>query len=168
MKAIAVIDKNRALGKGTKLLYDIPSDLQHFKKETLGKTVIMGRTTLGTMPKGKPLPGRNTVVVSRTMTPGMFYKKGNFYAVVAHSKDEALKLFADGIFSDPVVCGGQQIYELFLPECDELVLTEVDAETPDADAFFPDFTGDFEIYEEGPDTTENGLTYRIRRYRRKA
>ena len=74
---------------------------------------------------------------------------------------------ADGELADPVVCGGQQIYELFLPECDELVLTEVDAETPDADAFFPEFAGDFEVYEEGPDTTENGITYRIKRYKRR-
>ena len=51
MKAIVAVDKNLAIGNKGKLLFRIPSDLKHFKKETLLKTVIMGRKTLEAMPK---------------------------------------------------------------------------------------------------------------------
>ena len=142
MKAIAVIDKNRAIGKNGGLLYRIPSDLKHFKNETIGRTIVMGRKTVESMPGGKPLPGRTTLMLSRSLP------------------------FPE-IPSDAIICGGAQIYEMFIDVCDELILTEVDAETEDADAYFPQFQDKFEIYEEGELQTEIGLSFRINRYRRK-
>ena len=142
MKAIAVIDKNRAIGKNGQLLYRIPSDLKHFKNETIGRTIVMGRKTVESMPGGKPLPGRTTLMLSRSLP------------------------FPE-IPEDAIICGGAQIYDMFIDMCDELILTEVDAETEDADAYFPQFKDQFEIYEEGELQTENGLSFRINRYRRK-
>ena len=143
MKAIAVIDKNRALGKEGKLLYNIPSDLKHFKNETIGRTIVMGRKTVDSMPGGKPLPGRTTIMLSRSLP------------------------FPE-IPEDAIICGGAQIYAMFIDKCDELILTEVDAETEDADAYFPQYKDKFEVYQESEPQTENGITFTIRRYRRKA
>jgi len=166
MKAIAVIDKNQAIGKKGGLLFHIPSDLKHFRNETIGKTIIMGRKTLESMPGGKPLPKRNTLVLSSTMEEGLLWEKDGFYARSFPSMDR-LKAWVD-TSCDPqavVVAGGGQIYKAMLPLCDELVLTEVDAED-EADAFFPDFRQDFTCYEDSGLISEDGYHYHIRRYRR--
>ena len=61
---IAVLGKNNEIGKGNNLLCHLPSDLKHFKEITLGHTVIMGRKTFDSLPKGA-LPNRRNVVISR-------------------------------------------------------------------------------------------------------
>ena len=166
MKAIAVIAKNNAIGRKGQLLFRLPSDLKNFKERTLGRTCIMGRKTLESMPKGQPLPGRNTVVISRTMPEGLLWEKDGFKAVCVASAEAVLPAMMKWGFTDPVVCGGAQIYALMLDECDELILTEVEQEVEDADAYFPEFRQRFEIAEEGPFTEDNGLTYRINIYKR--
>ena len=178
MKAIAAVDRNLAIGKNGELLFRIPSDLAHFKAETIGGIVIMGRKTLESMPGGKPLPGRHTLVLSKSLESGRWIreKKGKkwLYGVFPDvpSLLDFLDLPQDGpVSGDPrniAVCGGEQIYRQLLPYCSELVLTEVDAEA-EADAWFPDFREDafWHIASESDPVTENGLTYRIRRYARK-
>ncbi len=142
MKAIAVIDQNLALGNKGALLFHLPADLKHFKNETLGKTIIMGRTTVEGLPGGKPLPGRTTLIMSRANPP-------------------------QSIPGDAIVCGGAQIYRLFYEQTDELILTEVEAKAPEADAYFPDFRDDFElISEEGP-FNDGPFPYYFRNYKRK-
>ena len=142
MKIIAAIDKNRALGRKGELLYHLPGDLKNFKAETIGKTIVMGRVTVEGLPGGKPLPGRTTLMLTR-------------------------KAPLPEIPEDAIICGGAQIYDMFIDMCDELILTEIDAETEDADAYFPQFKDKFQIYEEGELRTENGVSYQINRYRRK-
>ena len=168
MKAIAVTDRNLAIGNNGGLLFRLPSDLRHFKENTLGKTCIMGRKTLETMPGSKPLPGRNTIVVSRSMQPGVFWEKDGFIAVSVPSKEDAIKAISQYNLPEAVVCGGAQIYALFLSECTELILTEVEEEAKNADTYFPDFRkeGRFEITEESAPQSENGHTYKIRKYKR--
>ena len=174
MKAIAVVDKNLAIGKDGDLLFRLPSDLAHFKAETLGGVVIMGRKTLESMPGGRPLPGRHTLVLSRSMEPGLWVreKKGKKWLFGVFADVPELMDFLDLREDDPrniAVCGGEQIYRALLPYCSELVLTEVDAEAEDADAHFPEFRDGaaWRVTSEGGPVTENGLTYRIRRYARK-
>ncbi len=178
MKAIAVVDRNLAIGKDGQLLFHLPSDLAHFKAETLGGVVIMGRKTLESMPGGKPLPGRHTLVLSRSMEPGLWIreKKGKKWLFGVFSEVSALLDFLDlpqdGPLPDDLrtiaVCGGEQIYRQLLPYCSELVLTEVEAEAEGADAHFPEFRDDasWRVSAESEPVTENGLTYRIRRYSR--
>src|SRR5258708_40259009 len=60
---IAIISKNRGLGKDNTLLFHIPGELPRFKKITLGHPIIMGRRTFESI--GKPLPGRLNIVVTR-------------------------------------------------------------------------------------------------------
>lgn len=173
MKAIAVVDRNLAIGRDGQLLFHLPSDLAHFKAETLGGVVIMGRKTLESMPGGKPLPGRHTLVLSRSMEPGLWIreKKGKKWLFGVFADAQALLDFLDLRENDArtiAVCGGEQIYRQMLPYCDRLVLTEVDAEAEGADAHFPEFRDDasWRVIDEGEPVTENGLTYRIRRYAR--
>ena len=174
MKAIAVVDKNLAIGKDGQLLFRLPSDLAHFKAETLDGVVIMGRKTLESMPGGRPLPGRHTLVLSRSMEPGLWVreKKGRKWLFGVFSDVQELVDFLDLREDDLrniAVCGGEQIYRALLPYCSELVLTEVDEEAEDADAHFPEFRDDagWRVTSESETVTENGLTYRIRRYARK-
>ncbi len=167
MIAIAVIDRNRAIGRNGALLCRLPGDLAHFKNTTLGKTVIMGRKTLDSLPGGKPLPGRNTIVLSRKARLGKFYEDGTFSGLFLSSPEEVLEYIESELRGgDAYIAGGMQIYGLFLARCDELILTELDCAFEDADAWFPEFREQFTLAEEGPMQEENGYRYRINRYRR--
>jgi dihydrofolate reductase len=150
MKAIAVIDKANAIGRGGKLLFRLPGDMAHFRAETLGKTIIMGRKTLESMPGGKPLKGRTTLVLSGSLD-------GAFRAA-----DELLAAAP----ADAIVCGGGEVYRALLPYCDELILTEVDAYAEEPDTFFPPFREEFRLTgEEGP-FRDGDAPYWFRRYER--
>ena len=61
---IAAIARNRAIGLHNKLLYWLPDDLKRFKSLTTGHTIIMGRKTFESFPKGA-LPNRRNIVLSR-------------------------------------------------------------------------------------------------------
>ncbi len=129
---IAAIDRSRAIGlHGDQLAY-ISQDLKHFKALTLGKTVIMGRRTNEALPK-RMLPGRRNIVLTRDPS---FSVEG---VEVARSAEEALLLVAQE--QEVFVIGGAQVYEAFLPFASRLCLTMIDCEFPEADTFFPDFSG---------------------------
>ena len=167
MKAIAVIDQNRAIGIEGCLLCHLPAELSHFKNMTQGKTVIMGRKTLESLPGGKPLPGRNTVVLSRKARLGRFYEDGEFYGFFLSSPEEVIHYVENELKGQEVyIAGGEQIYRLFLDRCDELILTELEHAFPGADAHFPEFRDRFALAEEGPLQEENGYRYRINRDRK--
>jgi dihydrofolate reductase len=127
---IAGVARDRAIGRGNALLWQLPADLKHFRRATMGHPVIMGRRTWDALPpKFRPLPGRRNVVVTRNR---QWQADG---AERAGSLDEALQRLADA--PQAFVIGGGELYALALPRADELLLTEVDAAFPDADAFFP-------------------------------
>ena len=65
MNTIVAVDNNWGIGKDGKLLVTLPGDLRYFKNKTLGKTVIMGRKTLNSLPNGKPLPSRHNIILTR-------------------------------------------------------------------------------------------------------
>ena len=129
---IVAIDRDGAIGRKGDLLYHISADLKQFKARTMGTTIIMGRRTFESLPKGA-LPGRRNIVVTRNKAytaPG---------AEVVHSLPEALALAATNPVGEPYIIGGAEIYRQALPLADVLHLTLIDASTPDADTFFPDF-----------------------------
>lgn len=126
---IVAIGKDGAIGKAGDLIWHLPGDLKRFKEITMSHPVIMGRKTWDSLPR-KPLPGRRNIVISRNKD---FNPEG---AGKASSPEEALKMAGS---EEPFIIGGAEIYRLFLPYATKLYLTEVDAETPDADAFFPDY-----------------------------
>ena len=135
MNLIVNVDKNWAIGLGSKLLVRIPQDMKYFRSMTTGHVVVMGRKTLESFPESKPLPNRVNIVLTRDQgyqAPG---------AVVVHSmeelKEELKKYSGEEIF----VIGGGQIYRELLPLCDKAYVTKVDRAF-DADVYFPDLDQD--------------------------
>lgn len=149
-KAIAAISLNRAIGHRSRIPWHLPEDFRWFKETTLGNTLVMGRKTFESI--GRPLPGRRTVVLSRST----FRHDG---VVTVPSLEALASLPAQGVF---FVCGGAQVYEQALPRCAELLLTRV-KRTVDGDAFFPPFEHLFERVEVVRDTPE----FTIERWRRR-
>ncbi|MDA8621604.1 type 3 dihydrofolate reductase [Psychrosphaera sp.] len=126
---IAAMAKNRIIGKDNDMPWHMPADLKHFKKVTLGKPVIMGRKTFESI--GRPLPGRQNIVVTRNTS------WGHEGVIVASNTDEALKLVSD--VEEVMIIGGGNIYNQFLPQADYLYLTFIDLEV-DGDTQFPDWS----------------------------
>lgn len=157
MDAIVCVDRNWAIGKENALLFHISADLKRFKSLTTGKTVLMGKNTLLSLPGAKPLPNRRNIVVSSTLAP----REG---IELARSADEALALVGE----DAVLMGGAQLYRALLPYCARVRVTQVDAAADGADAFFPDLDAspDWQLDFAGDWQEENGLRFRYVDYRR--
>ena len=158
MKLIVAADKNWAIGKDNDLLCHLPGDLKYFKERTTGKTVVMGRKTLESLPGGKPLPKRTNIVLTRDES---FEKEG---CVIIHSIEELLEKYGQ---EDLMVMGGAEIYTKLLPYCDTCYITEIDKEF-EADKHIPNVSADpsFEKVWESDEQLENGITYRFVEYKR--
>lgn len=128
---IAAVARNRAIGFQNKLLYWLPNDLKRFKQLTTGHTIIMGRKTFDSLPKGA-LPNRRNVVLSRSTAtiPGCDVYTSLSEALSHCSADE-----------DIYIIGGASVYKEALPLADRLCLTEIDDTPKEADAFFPEYDG---------------------------
>lgn len=121
--------RNRAIGKDNRLIYWLPDDLKRFKSLTTGHTIIMGRKTFESLPKGA-LPNRRNIVLSRS--------KRDFEGCDCYSSlEEALSHCGHG--EDIYVIGGASVYEQALPLADRLCLTEVEDTPDEADAYFPSY-----------------------------
>lgn len=126
--------KDGAIGKDGTIPWFAPEDLALFQRETTGGVVVMGRKTWESLPK-KPLPRRiNIVVTSAAMPEGEGVQFLPFEAAMLAAKTSR----------NPRVygIGGAGIYAALLPLADRLLITEVDIDIPDADAFFPQFDAD--------------------------
>lgn len=145
---IAAVAANRAIGYQNDMVYFIREDLKRFKKLTTGHTVIMGRRTFHSLPKGA-LPDRRNIVLSRTATT---FSGCEVYP----SLDEALShVSAD---EQVFIIGGATLYKEALALADRLYLTEIAATPLHADVFFPaydDGTWTVEAHEEHPATADH-------------
>jgi len=137
--AIAAVAENGVIGVDGEMPWHIPEDLAHFKRATTGHPVIMGRVTYESIAAdlGGPLPGRTNVVLSRS---GVDAPDD---VIVVDGPDAALDAVAErsdgGSGADRAfVIGGATIYEMFLPDADRLLLTEVQ-DRYDGDTYFPDW-----------------------------
>ncbi len=129
---IVAIAKNRAIGYRNQLLWHISEDLKHFKALTIDHTVIMGRKTFESLPKGA-LPRRRNIVISRTLT--------ELQGCEVYSSLE--KALAACVGEDEVfIIGGETVYRQALPLANQMYLTLIDAVPEQADAFFPEFDED--------------------------
>ncbi|WP_210651483.1 dihydrofolate reductase [Nocardioides sp. SYSU D00065] len=131
---VAAHARNRVIGDGGRIPWHLPHDFAHFKRETLGHTLVMGRRTWDSI--GRPLPGRATVVVTREES----FDPGFDDVRVAHSLEDAFALAAE-LPGDVMVAGGGEIYALALPYATHQVLTEVDLDPP-GDAYYPEYAVD--------------------------
>ncbi len=144
---ICVLSKNRAIGKGNKLLWHIPQDLQHFKKITIGHPVIMGRKTFESI--GQVLPQRTNIIVTRDKT----YRQDK--CLITHSLEEAIKKGKEIDSKELFVIGGGSIYAQTIDLADKLYLTIVDEFVEDADTFFPEYNQFNKVVKEEHFETDN-------------
>ena len=135
---IVAAAENGVIGVDNRLPWRLKPDLQRFKQLTMGHHLIMGRKTYESI--GRPLPGRITVVLSRSAgidVPGV---------LVARSLDEAFAQAAARHDDEPFVCGGADVYAQALADCHRCYLTVILRQYT-GDAIFP-----------GLDTAEWSLT----------
>ncbi len=142
-KAIAAMSENRIIGNAGDIPWHLPEDFKWFKQTTMGGILIMGRKTFDSI--GRPLPGRETYVLSRTPR--------NIPNVHSITHLDML----DQLATEKIVwiAGGGEIYRQMLPRCETLYLTRVHR-TCEGDATFPEFENDFTLAAvelENPDFT---------------
>ncbi len=123
---IWAMGRDNALGCKNRMPWYLPADFAYFKRVTIGKPVIMGRKTFESI--GKPLPGRENIVITRDNS---FKAEG---CKIVHSFEEALDFAKD---RDVFIIGGAEIYKTFMPFAHKLYITEIDREF-EADAYFPE------------------------------
>lgn len=128
LSIIVAMDENQVIGNNNQLPWHLPADLKHFKTITMGKPIIMGRKTFESI--GKPLPGRQNIVVTRTRE---FHADG---VASVHSIDEALELVQH--CDEAMIIGGSQLFESTLSKANRLYLTYIHQHFT-GDTFFPKF-----------------------------
>jgi dihydrofolate reductase len=118
---VVAVAENGVIGRDGQLPWRLPSDLKRFRKLTLGKPMIMGRKTYGSI--GKPLDGRDTIVVTRRLDfhpPGV-HRAASVEEALALGHELAARRGADEV----TVVGGEEIFRLVLPRADRIYLTKV-------------------------------------------
>ncbi len=125
---IAAMSQNRVIGIDGSLPWHLPADLQHFKKLTLGKSIVMGRKTYESI--AKPLPGRQNLILSKDANytvPG---------CIVLNSVEDVESYCKQTQQEELCVIGGAQIYSLFLAKAQYIYMTKVMV-TITGDTYFP-------------------------------
>lgn len=145
MIAIVARSSNGVIGKDGGLPWRCKGDLQFFKRTTMGRKIVVGRTTFEGLP---PLKGREIFVLTRSPD--------------AHFKGAAAVFNPADLPADAIVCGGAAVYDLLIPRCDQLFVTTV-KQKAEGDTFFsPQWLEGFERTETIEETDE----YSIVSYRR--
>ncbi len=135
LSLIAAMDNNHLIGLNNTLPWHLPADLKHFKSVTMGKPILMGRNTYESI--GKPLPGRENIVLSRQTD---YIVEG---CTMVRSVEQALAHADQQGIDELMVIGGAKLYSAMLSMADRLYLTYVDTEIDIADtpqeqlAYFP-------------------------------
>lgn len=161
MNLIVAVDNNWAIGSKNRLLVRIPRDQKHFREETTGKVVVLGRKTLETFPQGQPLQNRTNIILSRDRNCQV---KG---AIVVHSVEELLEELKKYDSKDVYVIGGESVYRQLLPYCDTAHVTKID-HIYEADVHFPDLDKDpeWEITADSDEQTYFDIAYTFLKYER--
>jgi len=157
---IAAIGKNNELGKNNDLIWKFKEDMNFFKEQTMGKPMAMGYKTFYSLREGKPLPGRKHIILtSRNL-------EENDQIVIVRSLEELLN-YIEKYKDEVMIIGGASIYKSMIDYANKLVLTEIDAEDKEADAFFPSFNEEDWFKEELSEHEENNIKYKHLVYTRK-
>lgn len=176
MKCIVAVDKNWAIGKDNGLLVHLPGDLKFFKEQTTGKVIIMGRKTLESLPGGKPLPNRTTIVITSSASYLNDYENTETTKVlIATNFDELMThilslecLEGINIEEDVIVAGGESIYKMMFPYCEEFIVTKIEKEF-EANKYFPDLDkliegGSLKVKWQSDIKEDNGIKYNFNIY----
>ncbi len=162
MKLIAAVNNNWGIGKGNDLLYDIPSDKKFFRNTTKNNIIVIGRKTLESFPSSKPLPYRTNVVLSGNKN----YSAENI--VLLNNAEDVIKYAKEHPETETFICGGEEIYKLFLPYCSEALITKID-DVCDAEKFMPNLDEDdnWELAATSENFFEGGYNFCFCTYRNK-
>ena len=155
---IAAIGKNNELGKDNKLIWPLKEDLKFFRTQTIGKNIVMGYNTYISLPK--ILPGRNHIILTHRNIE--LTEQVEIY----HSKEELLEKISS-IKDDVYIIGGSSIYRQFINNANQMLLTEIEATCPEADAYFPSFNKNNWTSYLIDGHTENNINYKHMKYIRK-
>lgn len=158
---IVAAAQNGAIGLNNQLLYRLPNDLKRFKALTTGHTIIMGRKTFESLPKGA-LPNRRNIVLSRQ--EGLRYENAECYSSI----EEAL--MQCDYTEDVYIIGGGELYKQTISLAKRIYLTLVDDTPAEADAFFPKLGAEEWVEvarEEHPVDEKHAQTYTFIDYERK-
>lgn len=155
---IVAVARNGVIGRDNDLPWKLSGDLRWFKANTLGKPIVMGRRTWESL--GRPLPGRENIVVSRG-EPGLpdgVRHRTSLEDAIALGRSVAQREQA----AEVMVIGGAQLYAAAFPLASRLYLTEVDADV-DGDTFFPAWNEqDWQEVESQPGAAREGDTHAFR------
>jgi dihydrofolate reductase len=127
---IVAVGRQDEIGKAGKMPWHLPEDLKHFKRNTLGKPVLMGRKTLEAI--GRPLPERRNLVLTRDVA---FRAPG---CEIVSSLEAAVQAVT-GV-PELMVIGGGEVYRLVWERTHRIYLTRIQADVEGADTFFPKLT----------------------------
>ncbi|QZY53370.1 dihydrofolate reductase [Leucobacter tenebrionis] len=182
-------DGRGAIGRDGGMPWRLPEDLAHFKSTTWGAPVIMGRRTWESLPERfRPLPGRENLVVTRdsgyaaegaTVVASLEEAVARTAGVVRGEYEAHLQRLAEdsgASCQDPGawparaawIIGGGRLYRAAMPIADELVVTRIELDVPDADTFAPGIGPEWELVDPGaPRVSKTGLGYRFERWVRR-
>lgn len=155
IQLVVAYSANRVIGRNNTLPWRLPSDLQHFKRVTMGKPIIMGRNTWHSL--GRPLPGRPNLVLSRD--PGFTAEGATMHPNLASA------IAACGDAEAICIIGGEQVFKAALDIADEIIATEVHAQV-EGDTFFPELPSGWVEVERFAQPEENGLAFDFVTYRK--
>ena len=127
---IAAMDRNNVIGQQQGMPWHLPADFAFFKQQTMGKHLLMGRKTFESI--GKPLPGRTTVILSKSMDVA---PQGT---ILIHSLAQLASITKEEI----MVAGGGQIYQQTIEQAHRLLITKIDATIESGDTYFPEIDQD--------------------------
>lgn len=167
MKFIVAVDEAWNIGYEGNLLTYVPEDLQYFKKTTEGHVVVMGRKTYESLKNKKPLPNRRNIILTRD--PNL---KVDGFEVV-HQPEDILALEQQlksncGENQELFIIGGAQIYELFLPYCQEAYVTKLEGTyKADTTLFNLDEIEAWKLVEKSPlQESKRGVKFYFNRYKK--
>lgn len=132
IKLIVAYDKNRLIGIGDQLVWDLKEDLEHFKSTTVNKTILFGDVTFKGI--GKPLPNRKTIVL--TLDTSYNYDDDN--VEVVYDINKIIDKYHNNPDEEIIIAGGATIYKLFLPFIDEMIISKVKGDF-EGDVYFPEW-----------------------------
>lgn len=151
---IVAVSDNGVIGRDGDLPWRQSDDLKRFKAVTMGRPIVMGRKTWASI--GRPLPGRQNIVVSRQ--PGLECEGADVVASAA----AAIEAATDA--EEVMIIGGSEIYALFLPLADRVYLTRVHADV-DGDARFAELDDDWRLVSDerhaADDRNDHDMSFRI-------
>lgn len=134
---IAAVGRDRVIGNKNALPWQLPADLEYFKKRTINKPIVTGTKTFESI--GRALPGRFNIVLAQSAD---YPAKG---CQIATSISEAIELAKESELgqksNELMVCGGRSVYDQFLPLADKMYFTFVEGDF-DGDVYFPEYNLD--------------------------